>query len=46
MQAAPQEVAQRSHIAPLDGPVAHPQGRADVVSGPIEVDDLLASMGF
>jgi chemotaxis protein CheZ len=46
VQAAPQEIAQRSDMAPLDGPVVDPQGRADVVSGQSEVDDLLASMGF
>ena len=46
VQAAPLEVAQRSDLAPLDGPVVDPQGRTDVVSGQSEVDDLLASMGF
>ena len=46
VQAAPQEVAQRSDMAPLDGPVVDAQGRTDVVSGQSEVDDLLASMGF
>lgn len=46
VQAAPQEVAARTDLAPLDGPVVDPQGRTDVVSGQSEVDDLLASMGF
>jgi chemotaxis protein CheZ len=46
IQAAPQEVAARSDMVPLDGPVVEPQGRTDVVSGQSEVDDLLASMGF
>jgi chemotaxis protein CheZ len=46
VQAAPQEVAARSDMAPLDGPVVDAQGRTDVVNGQSEVDDLLASMGF
>ena len=46
VQAAPQEVAARTDLAPLEGPVVDPQGRTDVVSGQSEVDDLLASMGF
>jgi chemotaxis protein CheZ len=46
VQAAPQEVALRSDMVPLDGPVVDPTGRTDVVSGQSEVDDLLASMGF
>ncbi|MBC7716633.1 MAG: protein phosphatase CheZ [Pseudorhodobacter sp.] len=46
VQAAPHEVASRTDMAPLDGPVVDPQGRTDVVSGQSEVDDLLASMGF
>jgi chemotaxis protein CheZ len=46
VQAAPLEVAARSDMAPLDGPVVDAQGRTDVVSGQSEVDDLLASMGF
>ena len=46
VKAAPNEVAQRSDMAPLDGPVVDPQGRTDIVSGQSEVDDLLASMGF
>lgn len=46
VQAAPQEAAARSDMAPLDGPVVDAQGRTDVVSGQSEVDDLLASMGF
>jgi chemotaxis protein CheZ len=46
VQAAPQEIAARSDMAPLDGPVVDAQGRTDVVNGQSEVDDLLASMGF
>lgn len=46
VQAAPHEVANRTDMAALDGPVVDLQGRTDVVSGQSEVDDLLASMGF
>ena len=46
VQASPTELAHRSDLMPLDGPVVDPQGRTDVVSGQSEVDDLLASMGF
>ena len=31
---------------PLDGPVAEPAGRADVLSSQAQVDDLLESLGF
>lgn len=33
-------------FGPLSGPVAEPAGRADVVSGQAQVDDLLESLGF
>ncbi len=45
LQAAP-EAAQKDESPSLDGPVADPSGRTDVVASQSEVDDLLASLGF
>jgi chemotaxis protein CheZ len=46
LQAAPQEQVHKSEASALQGPQTSPEGRADVVSGQGEVDDLLASLGF
>jgi chemotaxis protein CheZ len=46
LQAAPQEQVHRAEPSALQGPQISADGRADVVSGQGEVDDLLASLGF
>ncbi len=47
LQAAPQEQqVHKPEPSVLQGPQIAPEGRADVVSGQGEVDDLLASLGF
>jgi chemotaxis protein CheZ len=47
LQAAPHEQqAHKTETSALQGPQISPEGRADVVSGQGEVDDLLASLGF
>jgi chemotaxis protein CheZ len=47
LQAAPQEQqVHKPEPSALQGPQIGPAGRADVVSGQGEVDDLLASLGF
>jgi chemotaxis protein CheZ len=47
LQAAPlEQQVHRAEPSALQGPQIAPEGRADVVSGQGEVDDLLASLGF
>jgi chemotaxis protein CheZ len=43
LETSPPELAERGA---LDGPVADPAGRSDVVSSQAQVDDLLESLGF
>ena len=47
VQAAPPEQVQKKvESPPLAGPVINGEGRTDVVGNQVEVDDLLASLGF
>ncbi len=46
LQVAPPDRVHRIDPDTLHGPVVDPSGRADVVSGQGEVDELLASLGF
>lgn len=46
LDATPREYRDHIEATGLQGPVANAEGRADVVSGQEQVDDLLASLGF
>ena len=46
VQVVPPEQREKVDRAVLNGPVADPEGRTDVVSSQGEVDELLASLGF
>lgn len=46
LEATPPEQRRREHEGFLNGPVADPAARTDVVSNQAQVDDLLESLGF
>lgn len=46
LETTPPDQRQRMHEGFLNGPVADPASRTDVVSSQAQVDDLLESLGF
>lgn len=46
VQVVPPDQVHKVELAMLHGPVVDPAGRTDIVANQVEVDDLLASLGF